>query len=154
MPAGPVLCVQCDKPEYQCTCDKYCTICKNMQNVRLCMDGLYYCPDCREACDVTLATLVATEPKTYRAACRCRPPLRRGRRRRRPLPRRICRHAGRGLPRISEATIRACLQAFESRPKANHIIEFCRFEDRVEVIVDPNIGAGCHSSDTFGQLHS
>src|SRR5260221_10698947 len=55
MPAGPVLCVQCDKPEYQCTCDKYCTICKNMQNVRLCMDGLYYCPDCREACDVTLA---------------------------------------------------------------------------------------------------
>ncbi len=30
MPAGPVLCVQCDKPEYQCTCDKYCTICKSV----------------------------------------------------------------------------------------------------------------------------
>jgi hypothetical protein len=55
MPAGPVLCAQCDKPEYQCTCEKYCTICKGMENVRLCMDGLYYCPDCREACDVTLA---------------------------------------------------------------------------------------------------
>jgi len=24
--------------------------------VRLCMDGLYYCPDCREACDVSLAS--------------------------------------------------------------------------------------------------
>ena len=55
MPAGPVLCVQCDKPEDQCTCEKYCTICKSLEKVRLCMDGLYYCPDCREACDVTLA---------------------------------------------------------------------------------------------------
>jgi hypothetical protein len=23
--------------------------------VHLCVDGLYYCPDCREACDVALA---------------------------------------------------------------------------------------------------
>jgi hypothetical protein len=53
---GPVLCVQCDKPEHQCKCEKYCTICKGQQNVRLCADGLYYCPDCREACDVSLAT--------------------------------------------------------------------------------------------------
>ena len=55
MPVGPVLCVQCDKPEDQCTCDKYCTICKSLDNIRLCMDGLYYCPDCREACEVNLA---------------------------------------------------------------------------------------------------
>jgi hypothetical protein len=55
MPYGPVLCSQCDKPEYDCTCEKYCSICKGMDNVHLCMDGLYYCPDCREACDVALA---------------------------------------------------------------------------------------------------
>jgi hypothetical protein len=55
MPYGPVLCSQCDKPEYDCTCEKYCSICKGTDNVHLCMDGLYYCPDCREACDVALA---------------------------------------------------------------------------------------------------
>jgi hypothetical protein len=54
MPAQ-ILCVQCDKPEQDCSCDKYCTICKGQQGVRLCIDGLYYCPDCREACDVALA---------------------------------------------------------------------------------------------------
>jgi len=26
-----------------------------MDHVRLCVDGLYYCPDCREAVDVRLA---------------------------------------------------------------------------------------------------
>ena len=50
-----ILCSQCDKPETYCSCDKYCTICKGQIRVRLCMDGLYYCPDCREACDVALA---------------------------------------------------------------------------------------------------
>ena len=55
MPYGPVVCVQCDQPEYQCTCAKYCCICKGMEQVHLCVDGLYYCPDCREACDVALA---------------------------------------------------------------------------------------------------
>jgi hypothetical protein len=50
-----VVCVQCDKNEEYCTCEKYCTICKGQTNVRLCVDGLYYCPDCREACDVALA---------------------------------------------------------------------------------------------------
>jgi hypothetical protein len=50
--AGPVLCVQCDKPEEKCTCEKYCCYCQSQQGVRLCIDGLYYCPDCREACDV------------------------------------------------------------------------------------------------------
>jgi hypothetical protein len=53
---GPVVCAQCDKPEHQCSCEKYCSICKGQLNVKLCADGLYYCPDCREACDVPLAT--------------------------------------------------------------------------------------------------
>ena len=52
---GPVQCMQCDKPERDCKCDKYCSICKGMSNIRLCEDGLYYCPECREACDVHLA---------------------------------------------------------------------------------------------------
>ena len=52
---GPIVCSQCDKSEHDCTCEKYCTICKGQDKVRLCSDGLYYCPDCREACDVALA---------------------------------------------------------------------------------------------------
>jgi len=50
-----IVCTQCDQPEDSCRCEKYCTICKGQHNVRLCADGLYYCPDCREACDVALA---------------------------------------------------------------------------------------------------
>jgi hypothetical protein len=50
--AGPILCVACDKPEYDCTCDRYCWICKGQHGIRLCIDGQYYCPDCREACDI------------------------------------------------------------------------------------------------------
>ncbi|MGA3175996.1 MAG: hypothetical protein ABSE19_01465 [Candidatus Acidiferrum sp.] len=50
-----IVCTQCDKTEEYCACEKYCTICKGQHNVRLCSDGLYYCPDCREACDVSLA---------------------------------------------------------------------------------------------------
>ena len=53
--AGPVLCDVCGRPESDCNCDKYCTICKGQMGVRLCVDGLYYCPDCREACDVSVA---------------------------------------------------------------------------------------------------
>ena len=52
---GPVVCSMCDMPEARCTCEKYCTICKGQHDVRLGADGLYYCPDCREACDVPLA---------------------------------------------------------------------------------------------------
>jgi hypothetical protein len=56
MPARQqIVCVQCDKTEEYCDCEKYCTICKGQHNIRLCADGLYYCPDCREACDVSLA---------------------------------------------------------------------------------------------------
>src|SRR5215470_9908054 len=40
---GPTVCVQCDMLEERCTCEKYCTICKGQQNIRLCLDGLYYC---------------------------------------------------------------------------------------------------------------
>lgn len=54
MPAQ-IVCTQCDKPEQDCSCEKYCTICKGQVAVRLCTDGLYYCPDCREACDIPLA---------------------------------------------------------------------------------------------------
>lgn len=50
-----IVCTQCEKTEEYCDCEKYCTICKGQHNVRLCSDGLYYCPDCREACDVSLA---------------------------------------------------------------------------------------------------
>jgi len=53
--AGPVVCAQCEKPEHDCHCEKYCTICKGQHAVRLCSDGLYYCPECREACDVSVA---------------------------------------------------------------------------------------------------
>ena len=52
---GPVICMMCDKTEEHCSCEKYCTICKGQQNVRMGADGLYYCLDCREACDVPLA---------------------------------------------------------------------------------------------------
>ena len=45
----------CDKAEAYCTCEKYSTICKGQHAVKLCADGLYYCPDCREACEVALA---------------------------------------------------------------------------------------------------
>jgi hypothetical protein len=49
---APVVCVMCDQPEERCTCEKYCSICKGQHSIRLGADGLYYCPDCREACDV------------------------------------------------------------------------------------------------------
>ena len=49
------LCSQCDKTEQQCTCAKYCCFCQSQDNIRLCVDGLYYCPDCREAVDVSTA---------------------------------------------------------------------------------------------------
>lgn len=57
MKASPVitLCSQCDKSESKCSCEKYCCFCQSQEDVHLCVDGLYYCPDCREACDVRLA---------------------------------------------------------------------------------------------------
>jgi hypothetical protein len=53
--AEEVLCVQCDSPEWQCQCDKYCSMCKSWENVFLCTDGQYYCANCREAMDLKIA---------------------------------------------------------------------------------------------------
>jgi hypothetical protein len=44
-------CMQCEMPETECVCEKYCAFCQAQLEVRLCHDGLYYCPACREACD-------------------------------------------------------------------------------------------------------
>jgi len=41
---------------------------------------------------------------------------------------------------FQEATIRACLEAFESRVVNSHVVELRCFEDRLEVIVDSNAG--------------
>lgn len=49
------LCSQCDKPEPECDCEKYCSFCQSQFHIRLCVDGLYYCPDCREACEAQVA---------------------------------------------------------------------------------------------------
>lgn len=43
-------CQQCDKPERECLCDRFCILCQSQHDVRLCQDGYYYCADCRQAC--------------------------------------------------------------------------------------------------------
>lgn len=45
-------CSVCDLEESRCQCDKYCFMCQGGHDVRLCQDGLYYCLECREACDL------------------------------------------------------------------------------------------------------
>ncbi len=50
--ADRFICAVCDLPEEKCLCEKYCGLCQGLHNVRLCMDGMYYCIDCREACDM------------------------------------------------------------------------------------------------------
>ncbi len=50
--ADKYLCAVCDLPEERCQCEKYCCLCQGLHNIRLCMDGQYYCIDCREACDL------------------------------------------------------------------------------------------------------
>ena len=45
-------CNICDQEESRCQCDKYCFLCQGGHNIRLCQDGMYYCQDCREACDM------------------------------------------------------------------------------------------------------
>ena len=42
---------------------------------------------------------------------------------------------------FQEATIRACMKAFESRNISRHAVEFLRYEDRVEVVIDSKAGA-------------
>ena len=63
MARGPVVCVQCDKAEPFCNCEKYCSICKGLDNVHLCVDGLYYCPDSAKPATSRWPTLVSTEFK-------------------------------------------------------------------------------------------
>jgi hypothetical protein len=50
-----ILCSQCDLPEEKCACDRYCCYCQGQLGIRLCVDGKYYCPDCREACEISVA---------------------------------------------------------------------------------------------------
>lgn len=50
--ADPFICSVCDREESKCDCDKYCGMCQGAHDVRLCKDGLYYCLECREACDL------------------------------------------------------------------------------------------------------
>lgn len=45
------LCATCNQPEDRCQCVKYCVLCHSDYDVRMVADGLYYCADCREACD-------------------------------------------------------------------------------------------------------
>ena len=50
--AEPFICAQCEKTEEKCDCDpKYCCLCQGYNDVRLVQDGLWYCRECREACD-------------------------------------------------------------------------------------------------------
>jgi hypothetical protein len=44
-------CSQCEMPENQCQCEKYCCLCQAVTAIRVCSDGLMYCEDCRKACD-------------------------------------------------------------------------------------------------------
>lgn len=44
-------CGVCDLTEDRCVCPRFCSLCQNPETVRLCGDGLWYCYDCREACD-------------------------------------------------------------------------------------------------------
>jgi hypothetical protein len=50
------VCAVCDKPERECKCDRYCCHCQGQYGIRLCVDGLYYCPECREACEVSVVS--------------------------------------------------------------------------------------------------
>jgi len=49
--AEPYKCFTCEKEESRCNCQKYCSLCMGEFDVRLVNDGMYYCRDCREACD-------------------------------------------------------------------------------------------------------
>ena len=44
------VCTQCEMAEDKCHCEKFCCFCQSQLDIRLCHDGLFYCPPCREAC--------------------------------------------------------------------------------------------------------
>ena len=50
--ADQYICNICDLPEERCECERYCCSCQSKDDIRLCEDGQYYCPPCREACDL------------------------------------------------------------------------------------------------------
>jgi hypothetical protein len=50
--AQEFICSVCELPEKRCECEKYCVLCQSTYEARLCEDGQYYCPPCREACDL------------------------------------------------------------------------------------------------------
>jgi hypothetical protein len=50
-----VRCAQCEATEDRCECEKYCVLCQSQLDVRLCLDGLFYCEACREACEYKVA---------------------------------------------------------------------------------------------------
>ena len=52
--ADRFICMQCDLPEDRCICDRFCNLCKGDNRVRLCYDGLYYCQECREVCELSV----------------------------------------------------------------------------------------------------
>ena len=43
-------CMQCERPETQCDCEKFCILCQSSLDIRICQDGLMYCEPCRSAC--------------------------------------------------------------------------------------------------------
>jgi len=47
--------MQCEMSEDKCHCEKYCCLCQSQLDIRLCQDGLFYCPPCRESCDYKTA---------------------------------------------------------------------------------------------------
>lgn len=44
-------CAQCEQPENNCECEKFCCLCQSVVDIRICADGLMYCEPCRKACD-------------------------------------------------------------------------------------------------------
>ena len=42
--------MQCEMLEDKCDCEKFCCLCQGQVDIRLCQDGLWYCPPCRQAC--------------------------------------------------------------------------------------------------------
>ncbi len=56
MEVARYICAQCDREEDKCECERFCWLCQGWDQVRLCVDGQYYCLACREACDMTPQT--------------------------------------------------------------------------------------------------
>ena len=50
------------------------------------------------------------------------------------MPEEVCKE-------FQEATVRACLKAFDAQPARSHTVEFLVFGDRLEVTVDADAGS-------------